>query len=230
MFDMAAKQNVYAQWDPNAPRSPTNFNPFETWDGNSPDASGFFPGERRYKDPKRGDVSYAIMQLEQGILDDIKANPKPGNVPGAPGLRASQNASSAPAAAAPAPAAAAPAAPAAAAWAPPAAAAPAAPAAAGAAGNYGIYDDQMFDMAAKQNVYAQWDPNAPRSPTNFNPFETWDGNSPDASGFFPGERRYKDPKRGDVSYAIMQLEQGILDDIKANPKPGNVPGAPGCRS
>merc|ERR1719506_374534 len=128
MFDMAAKQNVYAQWDPNAPRSPTNFNPFETWDGNSPDASGFFPGERRYKDPKRGDVSYAIMQLEQGILDDIKANPKPGNVPGAPGLRASQNASSAPAAAA-----------------------PAAPAAAGAAGDYGIYDDQMFDMAAKQN-------------------------------------------------------------------------------
>merc|ERR1712028_103645 len=121
------------------------------------------------------------------------------------------------------------AAPAAAAWAPPPAAA-AAPAAAGAAGDYGKYDDQMFDMAAKQDVYSTWDPNAPRSEANFNPFETWDGNSPDASGYFPGERRYKDPKRGDVSYAIMQVEQGILDGIKANPKPGNTPGAPGCRN
>lgn len=122
------------------------------------------------------------------------------------------------------------------AWAPPAAAAPAPVAAApaagssGAAGQYGAYDDQMWNMDAKQIIYGQWDPNSPRSPMNFNPFETWDGNSPDASGFFPGERRYKDPKRGDVSYAIMQAEQLILDEMKANPKPGNVPGAPGCRS
>ena len=175
------------------------------------------------------------------MLDDLLGGSKPrqpSNVPGAPAVRSSQNAyvpfpmaaaASAPAAA-PAPAAAAPAA---VAWAPPVAAAPpaaAAPAAAGAAGDYGIYDDQLFDMAAKQAVYDQWDPNTPRNPANFNPFETWDGNSPDASGFYPGERRYKDPKRGDISYAIMQVEQATLDEIKANPKPGNVPGAPGCRN
>lgn len=31
--------------DPNAPRSTRNFNPFETFKGNSPDASGIYPGE-----------------------------------------------------------------------------------------------------------------------------------------------------------------------------------------
>ena len=64
---------------------------------------------------------------------------------------------------------------------------------------------------------------------NFNPFETFEGNSPDASGKYPGEGRYKDPVRPDVSFALMQEERKILDDIAANPKPGNVPGAPGCR-
>merc|ERR1719310_924563 len=125
-----------------------------------------------------------------------------------------------PAAAAPAPAAA----PVAAA---PAAAAPA-PVPTGGDTNYGIYDEQLWDMEAKQVVYGQWDPNAPRSPRNFNPFETWDGNSPDCSGFYPGEGRYKDPKRPDVSFASMQAERAILDDIAANPKA--APGCPGCRN
>jgi hypothetical protein len=121
---------------------------------------------------------------------------------------------------APAPAAAAPAAPAAAA---PVAAAP-------SNSNSGKYDGKLWDMDAKMDVYNAWNPNAPRSAGNFNPFETWDGNSPDSSGFYPGEGRYKDPIRPDVNFAKMQAERAILDNIAANPKPGNVKGCPGCRT
>jgi len=135
-----------------------------------------------------------------------------------------------------APAAAAPAAPAPAPAAAPVAAAPA-PAAPRAAvpdvpagSNYGKYDGKLWDMSAKRDVYDAWDPNSPRSATNFNPFETWDGNSPDCSGFYPGEGRYKDPMRPDVNYAIMTEERKILDEIKGNPKPGDKPGCPGCRT
>ncbi len=114
----------------------------------------------------------------------------------------------------------------------PAAAAPAAaaPAADSAEPGYGIYDGKLFDNEAKKVVYEQWDPNAPRSPTNFNPFETWDGNSPDASGFYPGENRYKDPMRGDVNFQTMMAEREEADARAANPKPGDVPGCPGCRN
>jgi hypothetical protein len=132
----------------------------------------------------------------------------------------------APAAAAPAPAPAAPAAPA---WGAPAPAA-AAPAVSASGLVYGKYDEQLWDMTAKQDVYSSWDPSQPRSPMNFNPFETFEGNSPDASGFYPGEGRYKDPKRPDVNFASMQAERAILDDVAANPKPGATPGCPGCRN
>mmetsp|Transcript_32165 Transcript_32165/g.78150 ORF Transcript_32165/g.78150 Transcript_32165/m.78150 type:complete len:205 (+) Transcript_32165:137-751(+) len=126
-------------------------------------------------------------------------------------------AAAAPAAAAPAPAAAAPAA--------------AAPAAAAASGmTYGKYDEQMWDGDAKKEIYAAWDPNSPRSPANFNPFETWEGNSPDASGFYPGEGRYKDPARPDVSFDLMMIERAEIEERNANPKPGFVPGCPGCRN
>jgi hypothetical protein len=54
---------------------------------------------------------------------------------------------------------------------------------------YGKYDDKLWDNAAKVEIYNAWDPNAPRTVNNFNPFETWEGNSPDASGFYPGEVR-----------------------------------------
>jgi hypothetical protein len=124
----------------------------------------------------------------------------------------------APAAAAPAPAAA---------WTPTPAPAAAAPAAGGARGKY---DDKLWDIDAKQDVFAAWDPSLPRSPNNFNPFETWDGNSPDCSGFYPGEGRYKDPKRPDVSYAKMQAERVILDSIAAHPKSASPKGCPGCRT
>ena len=114
----------------------------------------------------------------------------------------------------------------------PAAAAPAAAAPAPAAsGNlYGKYDEQLWDGDAKKDVYAAWDPNSPRSPLNFNPFETWDGNSPDASGFYPGEGRYKDPARPDVNFQIMMEERAEAEERAANPKPGDIPGCPGCRN
>mmetsp|Transcript_35699 Transcript_35699/g.54110 ORF Transcript_35699/g.54110 Transcript_35699/m.54110 type:complete len:89 (+) Transcript_35699:197-463(+) len=88
----------------------------------------------------------------------------------------------------------------------------------------------MWDHDSKKVVYGQWDPTAPRTPLNFNPFETFLGNSPDASGIYPGEQRYKDPKRGDVSYAIMMAEKADLEAMKASPKAGDVPGAPGCKN
>jgi hypothetical protein len=94
----------------------------------------------------------------------------------------------------------------------------------------GAYEGKLWDMSAKLEIYGIWDPTAPRSPTNFSPFETWDGNSPDASGYYPGEGRYKDPQRPDVSYASMQEERKILDEIAANPKAGQVAGAPGMRT
>jgi hypothetical protein len=80
---------------------------------------------------------------------------------------------------------------------------------------YGEYDGKLWDNDAKKIIYAKWDPNSPRTPLNFNPFETWDGNSPDASGFFPGETRYKDPLRGDVSFAIMMAERAEAEERAA---------------
>lgn len=131
-------------------------------------------------------------------------------------------AAAAPAAAAPAPA---PAAPAAAAPAPAAPAVPDVP----ADSKQGKYDEKLWDFDAKLDVYNSWDPNSPRSPANFNPFETFEGNSPDPNGYYPGEGRYKDPMRPDVTFASMQEERAKLEDILANPKPGNTPGCPGCR-
>lgn len=52
---------------------------------------------------------------------------------------------------------------------------------------YGEYDDKLWDNDAKKDVYNKWDPTAARSAKNFNPFETYKGNSCDASGVYPGE-------------------------------------------
>ncbi len=94
----------------------------------------------------------------------------------------------------------------------------------------GEYDDKLWDNEAKKVIYGKWDPNAARSTTNFNPFETYGGNSPDASGIFPGEAFYKDPIRGDVSYAIMLAEKAEAEERAAAPKAGDVPGCPGCKN
>merc|ERR1740136_144305 len=93
---------------------------------------------------------------------------------------------------------------------------------------YGEYDDKLWDNDAKKVVYAKWDPATARSTQNFNPFETFDGNSPDASGIYPGQNRYKDPQRGDVSYALMQVERAEIEERNANPKAGDVIGCAGC--
>jgi hypothetical protein len=95
---------------------------------------------------------------------------------------------------------------------------------------YGKYDDGMWDNNAKIEIYEAWDPSAPRSANNFNPFETWDGNSPDASGIFPGETGYKDPQRGDISFQIMMDQRKEAEERAANPKAGSAPGCPGCRT
>jgi hypothetical protein len=95
---------------------------------------------------------------------------------------------------------------------------------------YGKYDEKLWDNEAKKLVYDEWDPSKPRTPLNFNPFETWDGNSPDASGYYPGEGFYKDPIRGDMNFAQMMLERTESEERAANPKPGSAPGCPGCRT
>jgi len=95
---------------------------------------------------------------------------------------------------------------------------------------YGEYDDKLWYQVAKKDVYGKWDPNSPRSPKNFNPFETYKSNSPDASGIFPGESRYKDPQRGDVSFAIMLEEKADAEAREASPKAGEVIGCAGCKN
>ena len=95
---------------------------------------------------------------------------------------------------------------------------------------FGEYDDGMWDNDSKKDIYAKFDPSKPRSTRNFNPFETFQGNSPDASGIYPGEARYKDPNRGDVSFALMQVERAEIEECLANPKPGYEPGCPGCKN
>jgi hypothetical protein len=95
---------------------------------------------------------------------------------------------------------------------------------------YGEYDGKLYDQDSKKDLYNKWDPNSPRSTRNFNPFETYKGNSCDASGIYPGEPRYKDPIRGDVSFSIMMAEKADAEARVANPKPGEVPGCPGCKN
>jgi len=95
---------------------------------------------------------------------------------------------------------------------------------------FGEYQDQLWDNEAKKNIYGKWNPASPRSTRNFNPFETFGGNSPDASGIYPGELRYKDPARGDVSFQIMMDERAEAEQRAANPKAGSAPGCAGCRN
>ncbi|KAJ1452810.1 hypothetical protein M885DRAFT_444538, partial [Pelagophyceae sp. CCMP2097] len=93
----------------------------------------------------------------------------------------------------------------------------------------GKYDGQLWDMAAKKDVWGAWDPSQPRADENFNPFERDPtGNAPDCSGYFPGEGKYKDPARPDVNFASMMAEKAVMAEIESNKKAGDVPGAPGC--
>jgi hypothetical protein len=82
----------------------------------------------------------------------------------------------------------------------------------------GKYDNKLWDNEAKKDVYNAWDPLKPRSTQNFNPFETFKGNSPDASGVYPGENRYKDPTRGNTNFQQMMIERAEAEERAKNPK------------
>ena len=99
---------------------------------------------------------------------------------------------------------------------------------------------QMFDVSPWKNIWSfdaqkacfdAWDPEKPRSYTNFNPFErNGDGAKCDTNGCFPGESRgYKSPLRPDVSWDQMQKEKVKMDDLQKSPKWG-LKGKPGCYS
>ncbi|KAL9178562.1 hypothetical protein ACHAXT_001900 [Thalassiosira profunda] len=95
---------------------------------------------------------------------------------------------------------------------------------------HGIYDGKLWDHTAKNDVYNKWDPLQSRSPLNFNPFELFRGNHCDASGYYPGEPRYREPISGNVSPAMMRAEETDVTERKANPKPGSDKGCPGCKN
>ena len=43
------------------------------------------------------------------------------------------------------------------------------------------------------------------------------------------QNRYKDPTRGDASFAIMLAEKADAEERAANPKAGDAPGCAGCK-
>jgi hypothetical protein len=88
--------------------------------------------------------------------------------------------------------------------------------------------DYIWGMDWKLACFEAWDPEQPRSYTNFNPFERNDESSmADTNGCFPGQSRgYTVPNRPDQSWDIMQAERKIMDDLKLQPK-FNIKGRPG---
>ena len=90
------------------------------------------------------------------------------------------------------------------------------------------YDD-IWSLAAKEEIYAAWDPESPRNYDNFNPFERNDeGQMCDSNGCYPGQDGgYKPPNRPDVSWAIQQEHAKRMDELKAEEK-FNLKGKPGC--
>ena len=91
--------------------------------------------------------------------------------------------------------------------------------------------DGIWGFDRQKEIFLQWNPDAPRTYTNFNPFErNLDGAKADENGCFPGESRgYKSPNRPDVSWAIMQEEKLKLEELSKHPNWG-LKGKPGCYS
>merc|ERR1719310_2685050 len=91
--------------------------------------------------------------------------------------------------------------------------------------------DNIWGFEAQKAVFDAWDPEKPRDYFNFNPYErNYDGAKCDSNGCFPGESRgYQPPNRPDVSWAIMQEEAKLMEEIKKDPKYG-LSGKPGCYS
>merc|ERR1719502_2655051 len=80
------------------------------------------------------------------------------------------------------------------------------------------FTGQIWDMDAKQAILEEWDPEAPRTYDNCNPFDT--------NGKFPGETAYKDPQRPDTNFAQMQKDRELMEEIKKDPKM-SITGKPG---
>lgn len=89
--------------------------------------------------------------------------------------------------------------------------------------------DGIWSHEAKMECYAQWDPEAPRSYDNFNPFERNDeAQQCDVNGCFPGQGKgYQVPNRPDINWARQQELNAIMEELKKEPKfqstgkPGN---------
>merc|ERR1740124_690831 len=73
-------------------------------------------------------------------------------------------------------------------------------------------------------------PCCPPVRTELQPFRDLPRKLPRCVWSLPGEPRYKDPTRGDVSFAIMMVERADLEAIAAAPKPGSEPGCAGCKN
>jgi len=56
---ISTRQDVLSMYDPSQPWSETNFDPFKRdKTGNACDASGYYPGDKNYKDPIRPQMSF----------------------------------------------------------------------------------------------------------------------------------------------------------------------------
>ena len=86
----------------------------------------------------------------------------------------------------------------------------------------------IWGFEAKKACFDAWDPEKPRDYDNFNPFERNDeGALCDTNGCFPGQSRgYKSPNRPDQSWAIMQEEAKLMEELKQDPK-FSITGKPG---
>merc|ERR1712216_1116735 len=88
--------------------------------------------------------------------------------------------------------------------------------------------DNIWGIEWKTACFNAWDPEQPRTYTNFNPFERNDESAMcDTSGCFPGQSRgYRSPLRPDQSWEIMQAERAAMDELKKDPK-FSLTGKPG---
>ena len=83
-----------------------------------------------------------------------------------------------------------------------------------------MYDISAFDdiwsLAAKEEIYGKWDPEKPRDYDNFNPFERNDeAQQCDVNGCFPGQGKgYVVPNRPDINWARQQELNAIMEELK----------------
>jgi len=220
IWGMEWKTACFNAWDPEKPRTYTNFNPFERNDESAmADTNGCFPGQSRgYISPNRPDQSWEIMQAERAAMDALKKDPK-FSVTGKPGnfTRKWQDNLGPPSLAALAVTG----------KEAPVQSRARTPQMSGAWPSGDTYGN-IWGMEWKTACFNAWDPEKPRTYTNFNPFERNDESAmADTNGCFPGQSRgYISPNRPDQSWEIMQAERAAMDALKKDPK-FSVTGKPG---